>query len=70
MCPSLPYIVITTQVGYVIIYDILIHKIVFIEKIHYGGIEGIAFNESIIATCGNDCILNYIKINLNSIIKK
>ena len=66
MCPSLPYIVITTQVGYVIIYDILKQKIAFIEKIHYGGIEGIAFDKSIIATCGNDCILNYIKINLNS----
>lgn len=56
-------IVITTQVGYMIIYDIIDNKILFIEKIHYGGIEGLDFNDNLIASCGNDCVLTYMLID-------
>lgn len=56
-------IVITTQVGYLIIYDILDNKILFIEKVHYGGIEGVDFNDNVISSCGNDCVLTYMLID-------
>ena len=46
-----------------IIYDIIDNKILFIEKIHYGGIEGVDFNDNLIASCGNDCVLTYMLID-------
>jgi len=56
-------ICIGTQAGYLIIYDISEKNIKFMEKIHYGGIEGVVFENNIISTCGNDNIFNIIKIN-------
>ena len=53
-----------TQAGYLIIYDYLKKDIIFLEKIHYGGIEGLVFENNIISTCGNDNIFNIIQINL------
>ena len=52
-----------TQAGYLIIYDFSQEKIKFMEKIHYGGIEGLVFENNMISTCGNDNIFNVIKIN-------
>ena len=52
-----------TQAGYLIIYDITEKNIKFMEKIHYGGIEGVVFENNIISTCGNDNIFNIIEIN-------
>ena len=52
-----------SQAGYLIIYDIYEKKIKFLEKIHYGGIEGVAFENNVIATCGNDNIFNILEIN-------
>ena len=52
-----------TQAGYLIIYDISERKIKFLEKIHYGGIEGVFFENNIISTCGNDNAFNILKIN-------
>ena len=52
-----------TQAGYLIIYDILEKKMVFLEKIHYGGIEGVVFENNIISTCGNDNAFNFLEIN-------
>jgi len=52
-----------TQAGYLIIYDINEKNIKFMEKIHYGGIEGVVFENNIISTCGNDNIFNIIEIN-------
>ena len=51
-----------TQAGYLIIYDLLEQKIKFLEKIHYGGIEGVVFENNIISTCGNDNVFNIIEI--------
>ena len=51
-----------TQAGYLIIYDISEKKIQFLEKIHYGGIEGVIFENNIISTCGNDNSFNIIEI--------
>ena len=51
------------QAGYIIIYDIKDKKIKFLEKIHYGGIEGLVFENNIISTCGNDNTFNIIEIN-------
>ena len=50
------------QAGYIIIYDIKDKKIKFLEKIHYGGIEGLVFENNIISTCGNDNTFNIIEI--------
>ena len=55
-----------TQAGYLIIYDLLEQKIKFLEKIHYGGIEGVVFENNIISTCGNDNVFNVIEINNNN----
>jgi len=52
-----------TQAGYLIIYDINEKNIKFMEKTHYGGIEGVVFENNIISTCGNDNIFNIIEIN-------
>ena len=52
-----------TQAGYLIIYDLSEQKIKFLEKIHYGGIEGVFFENNIISTCGNDNVFNIIEIN-------
>ena len=51
------------QSGYLIIYDITDKKIKFLEKIHYGGIEGVVFENNVISTCGNDNVFNIIEIN-------
>ena len=51
-----------TQAGYLIIYDFIKKEIKFLEKIHYGGIEGVVFENNIISTCGNDNIFNIIEI--------
>ena len=51
------------QAGYIIIYDIKEKKIKFLEKIHYGGIEGVVFENNIISTCGNDNVFNILEIN-------
>ena len=32
------------------------------EKIHYGGIEGVVFENNIISTCGNDNVFNIIEL--------
>ena len=61
--PLNKYIVIGTQVGFLIIYDIIENKIIFNEKIHYGGIEGLSFSNNIISTCSNDCSFSILKIN-------
>lgn len=55
-------ICIGTQAGYLIIYDIKERKINFNEKIHYGGIEGVSFENNIISTCGNDNVFNILYI--------
>jgi len=55
-------ICIGTQAGYLIIYDISTKNIKFLEKIHYGGIEGLFFENNIISTCGNDNIINIIEL--------
>ena len=52
-----------TQAGYLIIYDLSEKRIQFLEKIHYGGIEGVVFENNIISTCGNDNAFNIIEIN-------
>ena len=52
-----------TQAGYLIIYDISEKRIRFLEKIHYGGIEGVVFENNIISTCGNDNAFNIMEIN-------
>ena len=52
-----------TQAGYLIIYDLSEKKIQFLDKIHYGGIEGVVFENNIISTCGNDNAFNIIEIN-------
>ena len=51
-----------TQAGYLIIYDFLKKEIKFMEKIHYGGIEGVVFENNIISTCGNDNVFNIIEL--------
>ena len=58
-----------TQAGYIIIYDFIKKEIKFLEKIHYGGIEGVVFEKNIISTCGNDNVFNIIELinNNNSI---
>ena len=63
--PLNKYIVVGTQVGFLIIYDLIENKIKFCEKIHYGGIEGLSFSNGIISTCSNDCSFSIIKINSN-----
>ena len=51
-----------TQAGYLIIYDFIRKEIKFMEKIHYGGIEGVVFENNIISTCGNDNVFNIIEL--------
>jgi WD40 repeat protein len=51
-----------TQNGFVIIFDISTKKINFLEKTHYGGIEGLSFYNNMISTTGNDNMLNIFKI--------
>ena len=51
-----------TQAGYIIIYDFIKKEIKFLEKIHYGGIEGVVFEKNIISTCGNDNVFNIIEL--------
>ena len=51
-----------TQAGYLIIYDFEKKEIKFLEKIHYGGIEGVVFEKNLISTCGNDNVFNVIEL--------
>ena len=51
-----------TQAGCLIIYDFEKKEIKFLEKIHYGGIEGVVFEKNFISTCGNDNIFNIIEL--------
>ena len=51
-----------TQAGYLIIYDFEKKEIKFLEKIHYGGIEGVVFEKNLISTCGNDNVFNIIEL--------
>ena len=51
-----------TQAGYLVVCDFIKKEIKFLEKIHYGGIEGIVFENNMISTCGNDNIFNIIEI--------
>lgn len=58
------FVIISTQVGYLIVYSLEHKKIVFNEKVHYGGIEGILYYDNeYISTLGNDCIINNYVIN-------
>ena len=50
------------QNGFMIIFDILTKEIKFLEKTHYGGIEGLTFKNNIIITTGNDNMINAFKI--------
>ena len=51
-----------TQAGVLIIYDFEKKEIKFLEKIHYGGIEGVVFENNFISTCGNDNVFNIIEL--------
>ena len=51
-----------TQAGVLIIYDFEKKEIKFLEKIHYGGIEGVIFENNFISTCGNDNVFNIIEL--------
>ena len=50
------------QNGFMIIFDIFTKEIKFLEKTHYGGIEGLTFKNNIIITSGNDNMINSFKI--------
>ena len=50
------------QNGFMIIFDIFTKEIKFLEKTHYGGIEGLTFKNNIIITSGNDNMINTFKI--------
>ena len=51
-----------TQAGVLIIFDFEKKEIKFLEKIHYGGIEGVVFENNFISTCGNDNVFNIIEL--------
>lgn len=49
---------VSAQIGYLLIFSFKTMTYSFIEKTHYGGIEGLAWKGNTIATCGNDNVFN------------
>jgi len=52
-----------TQNGYLVIWDLVEMKIIFMKKVQHGGIEGLRWRGNIIATCSSDCSVLLMKIN-------
>lgn len=45
---------VSSQNGYLFMFDLAQRKFVFSEKIHIPGIEGLIWEKGIIATCSSD----------------
>lgn len=54
---------VASQIGHLFVFDLLAQKLVFHEKIHLGGIEGLAMHKGIVYTCSSDntAILSRVK---------
>mgnify|MGYP000393768503 CR=1 FL=1 len=49
---------VASQIGHLFVYDLEGHRLVFHEKIHLGGIEGLAMHGNLVFTCSSDnCII-------------
>ncbi len=55
-------VAIGSQNGYLFVYDILERELVFGEKIHLGGIEGLDWRNGKVCTCSSDLCINLISI--------
>ena len=51
-----------SQTGYLFIYDIRGKDLLFGEKIHLGGIEGLDWKDNKICTCSSDLCINIIEL--------
>lgn len=54
---------VASQIGHLFIYDMISKVLVFHEKIHLGGIEGLAMHQGIIYTCSSDNTAILTRVN-------
>lgn len=45
---------VASQIGHLFVYDLLDKKLIFNEKVHLGGIEGLAMKGRVVYTAGSD----------------
>lgn len=55
-------VAIGSQNGYLFIFDILEKKLVYGEKIHLGGIEGMDWVNGRLVTCSSDLCISIIRL--------
>ena len=55
-------VAIGSQNGYLFIYDIWKRELLFGEKVHLGGIEGLDGNGNKICTCSSDLCINVLEV--------
>lgn len=53
-------VAIGSQNGYLFIFDIISKKLLFGEKIHLGGIEGLDWKKKKLITCSSDLCISVI----------
>jgi WD40 repeat protein len=51
-----------TQNGYLVIWDLNDFSVVFCEKLHIGGIEGLYWEHDVIITCSSDLNITYLQL--------
>ncbi len=51
-----------TQNGYLLVFDMLAEQFVFAEKLHLGGVEGLAFDHGRITTVSSDLVVNVVHL--------
>jgi WD40 repeat protein len=51
-----------TQNGYLVIWDLNDYSVIFCEKLHIGGIEGLYWEHDVIVTCSSDLNINYLQL--------
>lgn len=55
------HLAVSTQNGFVVIYSLVTWEIVFCEKIHLGGIEGLCWKGNMLVTCSSDLNIGVFK---------
>lgn len=61
--PNGQRVAVGTQNGYVFIYDIAKRDLLFGEKVHLGGVEGLDWKKNKIITISSDLCISIMKID-------
>ena len=63
---------VASQIGHLFIYDLLTQKLMFNQKIHLGGIEGLTMRHGVVYTAGSDnmAILSRPTFLLNEVLNE